>query len=334
MKKLPLVLILTVALSGTLFAQESWTDRLTEEMTPLQKDLLEQVGTTATDYWNPRLNKYRNTVDRALNADDLATLNRMRVRFAILLDDLNDEMNSRMSGEEDSEEMSFESEEGTGMMELMEIWTQTIALGEKYSTQLAPLGDRVFTDITTFGEELAVEFDEFATAHGEELNGDEKGRELLANRTEIVAKLRGAEEVREDFRNVYGFVVEPLIMLFNGGDLRDMIPGVAGSSTSSAQAVAGLLPATTTLAQNYPNPAATTTTVPLQFEAPVTGATLRIFNADGVEVKSIPLDPMQAGDHTVNVDVSALDQGTYLYQLVVGSGDNEQLHAKVMHVVR
>ena len=334
MKKLPLILILTIAFSGVLTAQESWTDRLTEEMTPLQKDLLEQVGTTAADYWNPRLNKYRNTVDRALNAEDLATLNRMRVRFAILLDDLGDEMDSRMSEEEDSGEMSFESAGGTGVLELMEIWTQTVALGEKYKTQLAPLGDRVFTDITTFGQELAVDFDEFATTHSEELNGDEKGKELLANRTEIVAKLRGAEAVRDDFQHVYGFVVEPLIMLFNGGDLRDMIPGVAGSSTSSAQAVAGLLPASTTLAQNYPNPAATTTTVPLQFETPVTGAVLRIFNADGVEVKSIPLDPMQAGEHTVNVDVSDLDQGTYLYQLAVGSGENEQLHAKVMHVVR
>ena len=334
MKKLPLTLILTIAFSGVLTAQESWTDRITEEMTPLQKELLDQVGTTAVDYWNPRLNKYRNTVDRALSPEDLATLNQMRVRFAILIEELSDDMEESMGREDDSDEMSFESEEGRGVIELMEIWTQTVALAEKYEEQLAPLGDRVFTDISVFGEELAVDVDEFTAAHSEELSGDEKGKELLASRETIVTKLREAEAVREDFQHVYGFVVEPLIMLFNGGDLRDMIPGFAGSSTSSAQAVAGLLPASTTLAQNYPNPAATTTTVPLQLDGPVSDATLRIFSADGVEVKSIPLDPMEAGDHAVEVNVADLEQGTYLYQLSIGSGENRQLHAKVMHVVR
>lgn len=335
MKKSVLLPAMMILGSVALTAQETWTEALTEEMTPLQKEMVAEIGTAATDYWNPRLNKYRRTVDRVMSDEDLAALNQMRVRFAILIDRVGETMNRELTDEEPEDGLDFRSEKGEGALELMEIWTQTIALGQKYGEQLAPLGDRVFTDVVRFGDDLAVRFDTFVATHGEELQGDEKGNELLANRTEIVAKLRSVEDVRESFTGVYGFVIEPLIMLFNGGDIRDMIPGVAGSTgTSSAGAVAGLLPASTTLAQNYPNPASGTTTIPLTLDAPITGATLRIFNADGAEVRSIRLDRLTAGDHTVEVDVSTLDQGTYLYQLTLGTGEAEELHAKVMQVVR
>jgi hypothetical protein len=92
-----------------------------------------------------------------------------------------------------------------------------------------------------------------------------------------------------------------------------ILEGLTGTTQST--------PATETtfaLAQNYPNPVHRHTTINFSIEEDGPAA-VEVFDALGRQV-AVPLNrDLQAGDHQVIFDVSALASGAYIYRLRAGS---------------
>ncbi|MCB0710757.1 MAG: T9SS type A sorting domain-containing protein [Ignavibacteriae bacterium] len=323
---------------STLYGQSEW---LPEDATPIQRQFIDAAGSQLQDYWNPKLNEYKRSIDQMLSPNDLQQLNAMRVRWSILMDKLSQQMTQKVSVDEDGEEMdfSFDSDKEDGFMEIMEIWTNTMSLSTAYRSGLDNMSDNVIEDVGGFTDRMASFMDEFAQLHQAELQGDEKGQELLAHRNEVADGLRGIRKTinkeNKGFVQVYTLAVEPLIMLYNGGDLGDILPFIS-SQTSSADlgAVAGLLPKGGVLQQNYPNPASAKTTIPFTLSQPSSEATLRIYSADGGLVETVELGAFQSGSHTHEIDVSTFAPGSYLYHLTLATDGGETVYSKVMQVVR
>lgn len=69
------------------------------------------------------------------------------------------------------------------------------------------------------------------------------------------------------------------------------------------------------LNQNYPNPASHNTLIP--FSIPSQGhATLTLFNIIGYKIKTLLDSNLQSGNYSLDIDVSGLLPGVYLYKLV------------------
>ena len=85
-------------------------------------------------------------------------------------------------------------------------------------------------------------------------------------------------------------------------------------------------PETFFLAQNYPNPFNPTTNI--KFSVAKDGfVSLKVFNALGIEVKTLISKNLVAGQYDVSFDASELTSGVYIYQL---SADNRIESKKMM----
>jgi len=84
------------------------------------------------------------------------------------------------------------------------------------------------------------------------------------------------------------------------------------------------LPASLSLAQNYPNPFASSTTISfsLSASAPVI---LRVYNALGEAVATLVYDEMDAGQHNVTFHGENLQNGLYFYRLTAGKDSQNGL---------
>jgi len=78
------------------------------------------------------------------------------------------------------------------------------------------------------------------------------------------------------------------------------------------------IPASFSLAQNFPNPFNPTTTI--QYSLPQAGnISLKIFNLLGEEVKTMADEYQEAGNHSVHFNANSLASGIYFYRLQAGS---------------
>ena len=322
------------AAAGNAFAQ---SELLPDDATPVQRQFVDELGTTLVQYWNPRFNNYKRTIDRMLSPSDLRELNELRVRWSILMNDARE----LMENQDGDLEMSLGDENGQKFTELIDIWTKTTMLAVNYRPGFNNLRDGVLEDVGTFGGEVAGFVDRFAQENRAELAGDEKGQELLASKDDMLESVRNLKTVLkendDDIKEVYNFIIEPIIMLFNGGDMRDMLPlnmGMGQVSGVDAGAVAGLLPQSAVLSQNAPNPASATTTIQYTLAEPSEATTLRVFSSDGELVESVDLGSLSSGPGSYNLDVSEYQNGSYLYHLTVMTSAGETVYSKVMQVVR
>lgn len=322
------------------FAQSEW---LPNDATPVQKQFVDEFGATLFDYWNPRLNEYKRTIDRMLSPTDLEELNALRVRWSILIADVSTDMKARADvsshDEESDVKMKFGSDDEGKFTEIFEIWSRTMALAQGYRSGLDNLSETVLDDAADFGDKVNAFVNDFTDANRAALSGDEKGAELLSHRQNLiegVGKFKTTlRERRGSVTEVYGFVVEPIVLLFNGGDMRDMLPLTLGNTSGiNTQAVAGLLPVGAVLQQNVPNPAATRTRIDFTLPEASSATTLRIYSADGTMVRSVDLGALPAGARSHELEVSDLANGSYLYHLTVTTTSGEMVYSKVMQVVR
>lgn len=331
------IVAVTLFASQPTFAQ---SDFLPPDASPIQRQFFDELGTAFLDYWNPRLNEYKRTIDGIMTPTDLNRLNEMRVRWSILMENVRAQAD--MEGIEqdgDEVELSIDGANEERFMELFEIWTGTMELASRYRSGLDNMSTYVFEDASEFGGELSTFVDEFSDRNYSALAADEKGSELLSERDKVKEKLSGLDELfaeeNEDVKHIYGFVIEPVIMLFNGGDLKSMLPmQMGGVSSVDANVVAGLLPEGAVLNQSAPNPASTSTTITYTLSEASSGTTLRLFSSDGSVVKTIDLGSVRSGTNSYDLDVSDLTPGSYLYHLTVNSSAGEMVYSKVMQVVR
>ena len=93
--------------------------------------------------------------------------------------------------------------------------------------------------------------------------------------------------------------------------------GVGPAGTTGIGDISGV--AGFELDQNYPNPFYRTTTIGLRiaqpFSTPAGGVMLKVFDAYGREVRSIPLTPAAQGEYAVTFDATGLSAGLYEYRV-------------------
>jgi hypothetical protein len=86
------------------------------------------------------------------------------------------------------------------------------------------------------------------------------------------------------------------------------------------------------LSQNYPNPFNPSTTI--NFSIPKSGfVTLKVYDVNGREVKSLVNNNMTAGKYEVNANFATLNSGVYFYTINV-SGDANYSQTKKLMLVK
>jgi hypothetical protein len=104
-------------------------------------------------------------------------------------------------------------------------------------------------------------------------------------------------------------------------------PAQTSSTISNEEKTTGVN--TFSLAQNYPNPFNPATSI--SFSLPeASEVTLKVFNLLGQEITTLVNGRINAGNHAVNFDASALSSGVYIYRLQAGSS----LQTKKMTLIK
>lgn len=333
-------LMLAAAAASPLLAQhyqERATRRNNQEGSPLVKQMEATIGQVALDYWTPRLNNYKIRVDQALSAEDLAALNRLRVRWAVLIDDgmkkYRDGVEGKSASDGDELDMAIDEEAMSKLGETMEIYTAAKEIAERYRPSFDRLGTSVIEDATAFVADVAERTDRFAAENSAAIQKDEEARTMLANRGDLksfAADIR-SDKRQEELRSVYAFALEPLVLLYDGIDLHTLFQ----SAGPIAKPIAGItLPESSTLKQNFPNPAASSTRILYTLSEPSSRTVITIYDARGGLVASYDQGALAAGEHALDVDVSKLATGSYLYHLSLRSSGGERVYSKTMQVIR
>lgn len=305
--------------------------------------LKSEIGHMALDYWTDKLNQYKTTIDRTLSATDLKDLNRQRVRWGILVGDAIDmragaAIESPALAKTDADkdvqvEMELDEENMGKAGTALEIFGSTQLLANRYRSDFDNLKERVITDLGTFIDQIQKQTDQFIAAHRAEIEADATASEMLKKHdkmTETFDDLK-SEEGQKNIAQIYAFAVEPIIMLYDGADLSQML----GNSMGISKPVTGLdLPASSVLKQNFPNPASGTTTIAYTLPEPSDRTTLRVYDATGNVVRDLDQGTRPAGDNSVTVDVSDLASGSYLYHLTIHTSRGEQVFSRAMRIIR
>ena len=332
--------------------------RVEHTVSPAMSQMATELGRSAADFWTTRLNGYKARIDRIVSPTDLDALNRLRVRFGVMLAEHSDivgdehgglevdehenviiERQEKLDGESSDANHEMKREiriqvagDGAGAMEFLEMHQSARGIASKYREDFDALGRDVLSDFVTFLRQMSDAGAAFMASHKVEVEKTEDGKDVslaLKEAQDVIASL-DSEDKKAMMQMVYGFAAEPLIMLYDGADLRDFF----GQGPLSS-AVTGLnLPATNVLKQNAPNPAGTRTTIGYELQEPSSATTLRLYDATGALVGTYDQGAREAGEHAETIDLSALPGGVYLYHLTVKTASGERVHSKTMQVAR
>jgi hypothetical protein len=363
MRNAAIAALATATLTSGAEAQERKTEKKVEkiriehhgDVEPWMDEMAAELGRKAAEFWTARLNSYKTRIDRALSPSDLEKLNRLRVRFGVMLADKididADLQNGTVSTEEEffvqhkvekndganSEKRTHKIEMDVNMgsadaMEIFGLHQGAKELAGAYRGDMDALAKDVLVDAATFVRTMKEAGDRFVQANRVEVEKTENGRTLALelNKSDDFVNALSDPESQPMIQMVYSMMLEPLIMLYDGSDLTSFF-----GQSPLASAVTGMkLPATSALQQNVPNPASGTTTITYRLDEPSSATTLRLFDASGSLVGTYDQGVRASGDHSATVDLSSLPNGTYLYHLTVKTAGGERVYSKAMQVAR
>jgi hypothetical protein len=321
----------------------------------LARQLGEELSKVAADYWVAKINSYRVRIDRMLSPSDLSELNRLRVRAGIMMKNRSGDSTGsvsfrvdmgghdggskvHMKAEADGKEVSEQDDED-GIMQMMQtmmshgegepfrIYNGVKGIAGRYRGDLDLLKNDIFSDLASFVEMMGSRVDGFIEEHRSQIS-KEKLDTLTAHMQQVHEKLNAAE-LKSSIGMIYGFIGEPLLMLYNGSDIGSLIPGSLAAPVPGVKIAENM-----TLKQSYPNPAGTSTTIGYSLSEPTTSALLRLYDASGNIVATFDQGAQPAGEHSVAVDLSKLASGTYLYHLTIQTSKGEQVFSKTLQVAR
>ncbi len=303
------------------------------QKSPVVQQMEREIGTGALDYWTPRLNDYKNRIDQVMTENDLAALNRLRIRWSVLLGESVQSKPSQADATVSNDSPKLDTKAMERMQEVMDIFTAAKQLGASYRLELDRLGVQVVDDLGGFADDVMARVDRFAAVNRQVIAADPVASATFAKRSELSDGLMwlrsepgvGATEA------IYSFAIEPIVLLYDGTDLKTLLNGALPAGTP----IAGMdLPDASTLAQNIPNPASSSTLVRYSLKESSSATILRLYNATGEEVGRFDQGSQAVGDHEAVVDVSKLATGSYVYHLSVTTPQGERVYSKVMQVVR
>lgn len=267
--------------------------------------------------------------------------NRMKKTHTIIL--------QRNGTEEESEEVRQEmtmitrdmDSEGFGMGAMMGMLKASISadnsessrilvatwdIAEGHRAELDDLKATVMNDVAAFAALMRVKMAEYVAERGDEL--PDGMRETMSEKLEAKQEENTANLLKT-LEPVYGVIIEPMLLLYNGSDINGML------TSAIAEPVAGVtLEANSTLKQSYPNPASAEATIEYTLREPSSATVLRLFDAQGGEVRNMNLGAQGTGDHRTVLNVRDLPSGTYLYHLTVNTSGGAQVFSKTMQITR
>jgi hypothetical protein len=175
----------------------------------------------------------------------------------------------------------------------------------------------------------------FIEENREALRNDPAGKSLPADWAEMKEAMAAmsSEEGRKDISEVYGFAIEPIVLLYDGVELGRIIGGLGADPTGVSSTTGITMPGMSALKQNFPNPASARTTIPYVVADASTATVIRVFNATGDLVATHDQGPRPAGEHALDLDVADLPTGTYLYHLTLQTSKGQRVYSKAMQVV-
>jgi hypothetical protein len=316
------------------------------EMPLLARQFLSEVGGIGLDFWTSRLNAYKARIDRTLNECDLAELNRMRVYWSMFLDNkgwneigLTGKRIFEGGGEEEGPDSPTAGNRvdalAQGIDKISEL-AETIfvarSIARRYRVEMNGIKDEMRGDLSRFVDTLIAAKEAFSAAHRAEIAADPETREGLekidrASLEEIAGKIGEGKEMGL----IVGIVLEPVMMLYNGQDLRGLLKDI----DVLPQELEGVsIPDNPVLAQSRPNPASGSAIISYTLPEPASKAVIRLFDARGELAGTFDQGPQTVGAHEAIVDVSTLSQGAYLYQLSVTTPQGERVYSRTMQVGR
>lgn len=295
------------------------------------RELESELGGAALDFWVPRLNDYKYRIDQTLSNDDLAELNRLRVRWAIIIDE--GIRNSLRIRSNDTASVRFDVESMGRMQEVMTIYTAAKKLSMRYRPDMDRLSTDVLDDVVAFAGDMADRANRFLESNRPAFESDPRANAMLEGRGDLstaVAKLR-SHRGQKSLESIYAIAIEPIVMLYDGTDLRTLLNGAMPSGLT----IAGMeIPEASALGQNIPNPATATTTIHYTLAISSATTSLQLFNGTGELIANYDQGTRDAGEHDIAVDVSSLPSGSYVYRLTTSTAQGPRVYSKVMQVTR
>lgn len=351
------MLLLILTLLGTLPAtaqrrkKEIDRNRETPQLS-LEEKLQGELLAMALDFWTLRLNDYKNRIDRTLSPADLAEVNRLRVFWSVFAE----EKKWTMLGEGIEQIFdggtTYEYDEETGetkeiekpktgdpvatidkISEMAETFFVAKWIARRYRPEFTQIRETLVDDIGRFANEVVATRDRLMKKYAAELKGDSKSQSMLKeiNKEDIDKALSELRAPGKESGMIMQLVIDPIIMLYNGQNLQSLLKEIdVLPKDVTAMASAG----SEVLKANTPNPASKGTTVSYTLAEPSSATTLRLYNSTGELVGTYDQGPRPAGDNSVEVDVSNLAAGTYIYHLTVGTPNGERVYSRAMQVVR
>lgn len=256
----------------------------------------------------PTMQEWKNTLDRSMSSQDLASLNQLRSTAALLRQQQKDAMKAmhqaRLSENEDAMEQAHTTLE-TLREKHTELFDNVKPLAEKYKSTLQSIGETAKPKVQSWKETLQTKVKDFLVAN----NLSSLGRMLHHK-----AGFLGAHHPRK---------MAVMFMLWNGDNIVDeleqeFMPPMGAMQTMGMKQ-ATTQPSGVELRQSFPNPA--NGVVTFQFVlAQAENVKLVLLDVSGREVATIANERYAAGEHSVTYNVRDVSNGTYTYALSTSKG--------------
>lgn len=205
-------------------------------------------------------------------------------------------------------------------------------IARRYRPQFDKIREDMVVDMRGFIDTILVLKENFEREHAAEIAADPEAMQVMEEITREQAEKALLELGSEkSVVMMYNVLIEPLLLLYNGQDLRRLLTNVDVLPEEIAQLS---LPEMSALRQNVPNPASTATTITYVLDEPSSRTTLRLYNSRGDLMSSTDLGYRSAGEHQAEIDVAKFPVGSYLYHLTVQGEKGERVYSKTMQVVR
>ena len=362
-----IVFVLALVLASPLMAQrrKGNTPKQKESEPQVVQQLKREFATLALDFWTTRLNEYKQQIDRTLSPADLGELNRARVFVALFVEqkqwnELGGEVKETFEGGDSYEERAIDTpyEEGSIDSSNMESFTpkskeesaeaaarlvdrvseiaENLFLAKRfarrYRPQLGNMREKLASDLRMFVDTMMAFKTRFAAAHRAEID---RVKDLRDGFNELDrAKLDEAiEEITtgKELGMISDFVIEPLVFLYNGQDImqiikeNDLLPEELGDLSAEFPSV---------LQGSSVNASGNSTAVTYRLPEASRATTLRLYNAAGELVGTYDQGPRSAGTNSVQLDLGSLPSGTYLYSLSVTDSRGNRVYSRAMQVAK
>ena len=203
-------------------------------------------------------------------------------------------------------------------------------IARNYRSAMEELRARYDADVERYHEAIRISAREFYRKHREAVNGDEMAVRRMLISLDRSPDDRYIGDQPPPMAFLYSPPLEAALLLYNGQDLRDLMLVEDLMLVSSVGFEK--LPPSSTLGENSPSPASARTIIPYTLAAPARQVVLQVVDTRGTVVATFDQGARDRGEHRIDIDVTTLPAGTYLYELRVTNDSGERLYSRSMSV--